>query len=175
VLIVCGRTLVLCRTYRGLVSEENLRHSSKRIEKGTAKFREEARTSSNFLLLSLFSNQRFEGVKIPGPEEKHKQLCLENLVLRYQRYDLQILKRFFEGKHYSGFLDSRAFENIIEYFDSHITQNLKGTRFIFGKKATSLLITKDLKGTRFIGVGRDTILLFRTLTKTVFSANTRFF
>jgi hypothetical protein len=69
VLIVCGRTLILCRTYRGLVSEENLRHSSRRIEKGTAKFREEARTSSNFLLLPLFSNQRVEGVKIPGPEK----------------------------------------------------------------------------------------------------------
>jgi hypothetical protein len=26
----------LCKTYRGLVSERNLRHSSRRIEKGTA-------------------------------------------------------------------------------------------------------------------------------------------
>ncbi len=42
--------------------------------------------------------------------------------------------------------------NITEYFDSHITQNLKGTGFILGKKATSLLITKDLEGTSFIGV-----------------------
>ena len=76
------------------------------------------------------------------------------MVPRYQRHHLQILKPFFEGKHYSGFFDSRAFENITEYFDSHITQNLKGTGFILGKKATSLLITKDLEGTSFIGVGK---------------------
>ena len=64
------------------------------------------------------------------------------------------MKRFFEGNHYSGFLDSRTFENITEYFDSHISQNLKGTRFIWGQKAISLLITKDLEGTSFIGVGK---------------------
>ena len=54
-------------------------------------------------------------------------------------------------------------------------KNLKRTRFILGKKATTLLITKDLEGTSFIGVGRDTSLLFRTLLNTAFSANTRFY
>ncbi|MEI7773304.1 MAG: hypothetical protein WCK17_00875, partial [Verrucomicrobiota bacterium] len=103
------------------------------------------------------------------------QLCSGKIGTALPRNHLQISKRFFEGKHYSGFLDSRAFENITEYFDSHITQNLKGTGFISGKMATSLLITKDLEGTSFIGVGRDTSLLFRTLPKTAFSANTRFY
>ena len=94
--------------------------------------------------------------------KNHEQICSGKIGTALPRNHLQISKRFFEvnsiqaiwttsSKHYSGFFDS---ENITEYLDGHITQNLKGTGFIWGKKATSLLITKDLEGTSFIGVGK---------------------
>ena len=142
------RDLNLCKTYRGLVSEENLRHSSRRIEKGTAKFQEAARTSSDFLLHTESTIFEQEGcLKNWGPKTANN-FVREKLVLHYQGTTFKSRSDFFEvdnnqaiwttsSKHYSGFLDSRTFENITEYFDSHISQNLKRTRFILGKKATS--------------------------------------
>ena len=111
------RDFNLCKTYRGRVSAKNLRHSSRRVEKGTSNPR-------RLHVLPPFDTEstifRARGCFEKLGTKNHKQFCLENLVPSYQRSDLQILKRFFEGEHYSGFLDSRAFENITEYFDSHI-------------------------------------------------------
>jgi hypothetical protein len=68
VLIVCGRTLILCRTYRGLVSEENLRHSPRRIEKGTSNPRKLHVLPPIFSFVTestIFIDERFIVVKIP--------------------------------------------------------------------------------------------------------------
>ena len=110
------RDFNLCKTYRGRVSAKNLRHSSRRVEKGTSNPRR------LHVLPSFDQNRQFseQEVALKNWGKNHKQFCLENLVPSYQRSDLQILKRFFEGEHYSGFLDSRTFENITKYSDSHI-------------------------------------------------------
>jgi hypothetical protein len=123
------------------------RHSGYLLEDSTASNRR------NVLLLKTPSTEstilRARGCFEKLGTKTTNSFVREKLVLHYQGTTFKSRSDFLKGSiilvssipersrtsQNTGFLDSRAFENITEYFDSHITQNLKGTRFILGKKA----------------------------------------